>query len=198
MVMLNKYQMFIFNVYHMIKSYGLEYHWFDINENIFYNGVKGLDGSAFRLFQNDPWLFSYANNKIKLAEDILQNGTFTPIFYYEINNRKFVIGGKHRLYSLKLYSAIKKINRKFLFIKLPKNMEEIDFSVSDQKLYYYNGEIQQSLRKPRTANELLFILNDTGDSMSPWLFKNNQIPFTPFNDEELFEKWLAEEEIRYE
>lgn len=190
--------MYIYNIYHFINSYSLEYHWLNLNEHIFYNGVKNLKPSNYDTFSRDPWLKKYANKKIQLAEDIIRNGTFTPIFYYEINNNKYILGGKHRIYSLKLYSILYPINRKFLFIKLPIEHNELNPINPDQKLFYFNHDTECPIMKDvLTSANIWTIFVDTGDALSPWLHENKAKPFTPFNDEQLFEKWISEE-LKYE
>ena len=43
---------------------------------------------------------------------------------------------------------------------------------------------------PKNFKEIYFLIFDTGDALTPYLWKNNCTPFPPFNDEKLFEEWL--------
>ena len=72
-------------------------------------------GSNF-LYDDNKYLNSVNDNKIKLAADILKNGTFWPMF---MTKDDYVEEGQHRLYSLKKYNEeVSPVKRKFLFIEI--------------------------------------------------------------------------------
>ena len=63
--------------------------------------TKSTDFKNFYL--DNPYLKHYQNDKIKLAEDILKNGTYFPIFAKKEKDYVRIYQGNHRIYSLMLY-----------------------------------------------------------------------------------------------
>lgn len=43
---------------------------------------------------------------------------------------------------------------------------------------------------PKTLTEISFLLFDTGDTLTPYLWKHGIKPNPVFSDEKLFEEWL--------
>lgn len=187
----NLYLLYQYNLWHLINTYKLKYEWLDLSKEKFYNGVKGQSSSDWSPAYGNPWLNKYRPNKTGLAKEILADGMFTPIFYQRINDRKYVIIGKHRLYSLLFYNAIYPINKKFLFIELPN--EENPIELKEQELIWFNEQGKTKKIIPKTLNEISFLLFDTGDFLTSWLWKYEIKPNPVFSDEILFEEWLKED-----
>ena len=163
-------------------------------------------GSNF-LYDDNKYLNSVNDNKIKLAADILKNGTFWPMF---MTKDGYVEEGQHRLYSLKKYNEeVSPVKRKFLFIEIShyfsteKNMinylTNIDYQ-NPKNIYAldnnYNFFIRQTISPTDIENECFKISSGFLNSLifeinkkSPNYIKPNPI----FNDEKLFEKYLKDE-----
>ena len=107
------YNHYMYNIYQLINKTNYSYNFLSIDEMQLY-----YDGSDFKknnLF-NDKFLSEFSLNKMELALDILQKGTYWPFFTCENN---LIIEGSHRVYSLKLYDNFSKIHNKFLCINTP-------------------------------------------------------------------------------
>ena len=136
-----------------------------------------------------------------MAEDILDNGTFTPFFYMiDTQNNKQIYLGKHRLYSLLLYNQNKKINRKFLFIECPYTLlGQYNYQIPEKikqanVLELFGKTGKQDLKIKNFLPDTLADINDTllytGDALSLWLYDNNMTPDKIFNDESAFKEFL--------
>ena len=191
------YEMYIFNIWHLINTYKLKYYWFNIEENKWYNGLKGALPHNFNGLNQDPWLKKYSFNKFKLGQDIINNGTFTPFFFQQINNYNFVRLGRHRLYSLILNNRITPIKKNFLFIEFPlfqdiqnnETLEEI--KTWNQKLYFFDPARQKPiLKQPKNQSEFFYIMNQNGDILSHYFHRTKIKPFEGFNNEQIFNNWI--------
>lgn len=177
------YKIYQYNIWHLINSYKLKYYWINIKDYEFFNATLA---SYKQFFQTNPWLKKYNQNKIMLANDIIKNGTFTPFINLNLKNNKIqILMGKHRIYSLKLYSCFLKINKKFLCLELP----ESDITFNSKILLFDYTQIKKNILI-RNFDELISFLLNTGDALTSYLWENNCEPFPPFNDPELFEEWL--------
>lgn len=185
----NLYNLYQYNIWHLINDYNLDYYWIDIQKEDFYNGMWRASFNDFSETRNDPWLNKYSKSHNQLGENILDVGTFTPFFYQENRGKKYILLGRHRLYSLK--SLNKNLNRKFLFIRVPHtNNNEIKYK--NKKLWFFSFDNPDPyLTDQIQTNNLLFnLLINTGDFLTPYLWKNNCIPFKPFNNEQSFKEWI--------
>jgi hypothetical protein len=184
----NLYSLYQYNIWHLINNYNLKYYWLDISKEKFYNGIHNGTFNDFSEIKEDPWLQKYSSNKIELAKDILNKGTFTPFIYYIKDNKKYILLGRHRIYSLNL---LKNINKKFLFIELP-NIDKKEIYKNKKPLWFYSNCVKDPCLESKVcSNRLIFdVLLNTGDTLTPYLWENQCIPFKPFNDEKLFEEWL--------
>lgn len=183
---MNLYKYYIYNIYILLNYYNFEYYWFNINDYLFYEGVKENPSYIFSQY-NNPWLDKYIKNPKGLGEEILKNGTFTPIFFQEVNNKKYVIIGKHRLYSLLLNNQKKKINKKFLFIKLPEKNKNININ---KEFIVVDNKQQIKLIIPKTLEDIFNILIKSGDNLTNYLWENKSQPFLPFNNQTKFKQWI--------
>ena len=187
--MVNLYNYYIYNIYQLLTKYKLNYYWFDLNEQ-FYNGIINNNYSNYKFYNNNYWLNKYKDNKIGLGQDILKNGMFTPIFFQIINNKKYIILGRHRYYSLLMNHYLNPINKKFLFIEIPNNKNPIQ--LINQKLYQFTDKPKDFI--PKSYEDICNLLLQTGDNLTPYLQNNLNIqPFKIFQDEQLLENWLKEE-----
>lgn len=109
------YKLYQYNIWVLINEYNLEYHWWNIHEIKWYTDEEVYDFSISK--NNDPWVLKYKDDCKKLGYDILKNGTFTPLFYKEYNNKIYISIGRHRAYALSLIPH----DKKFLFIKINDN-----------------------------------------------------------------------------
>ena len=183
---INYYNIYIYNLFYLIKIFNLKYTWININNEQFYEGVNLSYSYDFSLLENS-W-----KNKILLAEDILKNGMYTPIFYYQFNNKKYIILGKHRIYSLILYNKIKPINKEFLFIELPHTEKKY---LSNFLFFYWDNTYPLIKTKIFSSFQLINLLIVTGDLLSKYLQLNKTIPSKIFNNKNNFEKWIQQQEF---
>ena len=182
------YKLYQDNIFNLINSYNLKYYWFDIKKEQFFNGTKDYRPYDFIKFLDDPYLKQFNKDKIQLAKDIIKRGTFTPFFFWEIDGKKYIFLGKHRLYSLKLYNQFFPIKRKFLFIEVPLIIEDCD---SRQSLYFFEkNNLIPKKYIPKNYLELYKLLCFTGDSLTYYLWENNSEPFSPFNNIDEFNNWI--------
>ena len=189
----NFYIAYIYNIYYLINYYNLKYEWLDITKNNFFDGIKNRSYSNFSGFGN-PWLDKYLSNTIELAEDIMENGIFCPFFYQKINDKKYLIMGRHKLYSLLLYSKIKPINRKFLFIEIPNSTNQLQIKDFSKKLFYFNhNNMNPIMYNLKTQKEFFKIIHDTGDALTDYLWFKKSIPYKAFNNENYFQDWINKE-----
>jgi hypothetical protein len=93
-----------------------------------------------------------------------------------------------KLYSLNL---LKNIDKKFLFIELP-NIDTKEIYQNKKPLWFYSNCVKiPCIENKICSNRLIFdVLLNTGDTLTPYLWEHQCIPFKPFNDEKLFEEWL--------
>lgn len=182
---MNLYRLYQYNIWHLINSFKCQYKWLNINQEQFYNGFKNISYKDFSLIQEDPWLQKYSNNQYKLGENILKIGTFTPFIYQEYDNKKYIMLGRHRIYSLKQNLNQ---NREFLFIKIPHLNE--NFQYNNIKLWKFSNYSPPYQIKIKNNEELLILLIQSGDALSQYVWKNKNIPFDIFNNKNKFNKWI--------
>ena len=108
----NYYKAYIYNIHTLINKYSLHYEWLDLN-NKFYLGVSNQQYYEYLNSFHNPWLNKYQKNQKNLGADILENGMFTPFFYTVREGKKYIVVGKHRLYSLYVQHLYNPINKKF-------------------------------------------------------------------------------------
>lgn len=179
------YKLYQYNIWHLINTYKLEYEWIDIKKEKLYNGMKDCEFTNFEKMIQDPWLQKYSNKQEKLGKEIIKIGTYTPFIFQFAQEKKYVILGRHRIYSLNL---LNQINRKFLFIKIEPNKT----LYNSTSLYFFSDIFPQ----PKLVNNIITsdliynLLINTGDALTSYLWKNNCIPFKPFNDEQSFKEWI--------
>lgn len=95
------------------------------------------------IIDRDPYINKYKNNKVYLALDIIESGSYWPIFVYEEKRKLFVTEGIHRVEQLKTINT----NKRFMVIKIPKDIINVD-----------NRLLDKSIRNLRTIKEVsLFI-----------------------------------------
>ncbi len=75
------YKLYQYNIWVLINEYKLEYHWWNIHDIEWYTDEEAYNFSISK--NNDPWVFKYQEDCKQLGHDILNNGTFTPLFYKE-------------------------------------------------------------------------------------------------------------------
>lgn len=192
----NYYKAYIYNIHTFITKYKLHYEWLDLN-NEFYLGVSNQQYYEFLNSFHNPWLDKYGKNQRGLGQDILKNGMFTPFFYTIRDNKKYIVVGKHRLYSLYVQNLYEPINKKFLFIELP-NEHSFFKNISDKVIYYSDKDhFNPIMYCPKNKKEIISIILETGDGLTYYNAFNKPKQFKPFNNEEKFNKWIKEE-IQYE
>lgn len=196
---INYYELYKNNLKKILTAYNFKYYWLDIASETFYNSIyRACDDFTHT---DNQYLLKYQNYKVGLAEDILKNGMFTPIFYMvDDKGRKQIYLGKHRLYSLILYSQNKRINKKLLFIECPYSiLGQYNYKIPDDvkqtnvlKLFGSTGQRDLEIKDfyPDTLADINDVLLYTGDALSPWLYDNNITPDKIFNDENAFEEFL--------
>lgn len=192
----NYYEMYKQNLKKIINIYGYKYYWLDISNEKFYNNTQNSFNDF--VFNGDKFLLQYQDEKIKLGQDILQNGTYTPMFFITEDNKKKISLGKHRLYSLLLCNKQNKIEKPFLFIEYPINPNkewecENTLLEMEDTLYFFDKDLKPYKMKPKTIADINKVLLFTGDSLSSWFFDNKIIPDKIFNDRQAFEAFLKED-----
>ena len=184
------YSAYKYNIHTLINKYNFEYNWFYIDDYEFRNGAPEVNPYDFSQL-NDPFLQEYKDNKIKLAEDILIKGTFTPFLYWEQNGIKVLLLGKHRLHYLLQANKKEKIKRKFLFIKLPYPPHVKIYKNYLFPILWFDFRSKTPERiQPYNYFQLVKLLVVSGDTLSRKLYNSNITPDKIFNNEIEFEKWL--------
>jgi len=167
----NLYFYYQANLQYLLKNKYVDYTWNKISNLEFYD-YKGLEYENFLTKNPDPWLHMYSHNKLLLATDILNNGMYTPFFYYTKNNKNYIFLGRHRFYSLKLYEFIynKKIDKNFLFIKLPTPFDNNQLSLNHN--FYMFNKLDFNIKKTKlqTYKDINKLLILTGEGLSTFLF----------------------------
>lgn len=196
--MVNYYNCYLHNLRTAINQFGFIPHWLDLNVETIYNNTGKRDDF---FDTHDKFLQKYSDSKIKLAEDIINNGTYCPFFFYtdKKTGKKLLYAGKHRLYSLMLYKQKRTIPRKFLFLEYPVDQ---DFNYYDVKnlektkamLYEFRNtkEVPNVIYYNNVYNACYIIAND-GDILSNWLFDNDIKPSEIINNENIFNKFISNE-----
>lgn len=194
----NYYHYFLFNIKSLVNNYGYIPHWIDLNTDIFINH----SGHSHTNFETaDKFLQQYSKEKMGLGKDIIQNGTFAPFFFYydKEKDKKMLYLGKHRLYSLLLCRKEQVLPRQFLFLESPVDPltyheNEIDRrKIRRGELYlWYSVENKPILKTEMSLDDVNFTMVITGDTLSNWLFKNKIIPSSIINNEQEFNKFIAE------
>lgn len=139
--------------------------------------TKSCDFNKFLL--DNPYLNQYQNDKIKLAEDILENGTYFPIFARKEQDYTRIYQGNHRLYSLMIYDKkIHKIEKQFLFIYFPApdikvNIDWYDFNLQTLEIYKQNIVTNYKSIEKR--------LDHLGGRLSKYFFESDIKPLIEFN-----------------
>lgn len=113
------------NIRNAIKSGYYEAMFFPISQ-IHVN--LGVTADSWKGFFNDPFLSTCADDKLKLANLIIRDGTYFPIIISKANpvdKNYYVVEGSHRIISLKLAEKNGLIdpNHKVLVIRMPYNRE---------------------------------------------------------------------------
>lgn len=189
------YYYYMISLYNLIHTYNCKWKFHTVNEKIFLNGTN----LKYDDFSRNPYLDEYCNNKIGLAEDILQNGMYFPYFVYGLpqeqidQNTISIALGKHRFYSKLLYQKkYGKIDKKFLFIYVPNVLPQIPYTVINNYFYIFknNQLIFSDLIFKHSRQELMKYFDLTGGHLSTFLVKE-KIPTHPIlNDEELFKQFI--------
>lgn len=195
------------NIKKIIQNEKIEYGFYNLEK---INNFFSFDPVSFHRnidYEKDLFLESFSQNKVLLAKNIIEIGTYWPFWGIKYNNKIFIVEGIHRIFSLQLLNKINKINKNFLCLILP-------ISYSDYKKH--NIKSQQKNNVPCDyfyLNNLSLIdkinLMDFyqiyenilifGMKLSNLIFKtNNKYPnfIKPnpiFNDEELFKQFLKDE-----
>lgn len=184
------YKTYINNLFILLKIYNFPVYWFKIDEKQFYDYYSSPVWD-FSYHKNNPTLQKYKNSPTKLAEEILKIGMYFPFFFFEYKGYKIMLMGKHRLYALLQYNAIKKIDKKFMFIKLPYPWD-IKFPLlkhTTAKYFSNNNLIPKDFKITNYKNITDLLLN-TGDCLGPRITSSNIKPFEAFNNEEAFKQWI--------
>lgn len=184
---MNLYNIYQYNIYILINKYKIKYSWINLQDFLNYRDGQGWSQALNFSVLNNPWLQKYRKKQKQLGQDILQQGTFTPIFTIKSNNFYYVMLGRHRVASLilnYLENPLKYQNHKILCI-------EISSFNFDVKFLKYNLLLLNNKKVSiKNIQELYSFLLRIGDGLTPYLWENKCKPFAPFNDEKLFEEWL--------
>lgn len=180
------------NLYDLIRSGIFDYSW-ECMEDIVIQGddAKSWDGTG------NPFLDNNKDNKICLAEDILNRGMYAPFISYRNGISAtgkqiyYVVSGSHRAYSLKLLSQKQSLDKKFLFVYF-KPYEEQKYE-TPLPLYTFD---EKSPRKMSITNATdIFDVKIMTDYfigfMNRCFFEQNIQPSPILNNEKLFENFIA-------
>lgn len=183
------YKIYITNIYLLLKTYNFHYNWFDIDKEKFYSYYG--NPQDFSNDRSNKTLLKYKDNKIGLAKELLKNGMYFPFFYFTYQNKKIILMGKHRLYSLIQLNKIQPIKQKFLFIELPAPWE-VNFPLTNycDCQYFSSQHLESYNLKIKNYKDITDLLLATGDALGPIIKDLNVKPFKPFNNEYLFEEWI--------
>lgn len=171
------------NVYKILTNNQFHYCWIEAEH------IKE-DANPRKWFEQDYYLNKYKSDKIKLAQDILLNGTFTPFFGIQHVDKTFEIcSGGHRIESLHLLPQ-SEIKRKFLFIYWDTSCERLCEPI---QLYTISLPFNKiALQTFYTYHEVFINMDALFGSIDD-IFPNNLAkPLEVFNDELIFEKFLQE------
>lgn len=178
------YNFYLYNIHCMINILNYKYEWAKVSSYRFSNFGE-YDVSDFSRLPN-PFLLDYQNEKIKLAEDILENGMFFPFYGGKLENPinpelYFIIQGKHRLYALKRYSeTINYLRKEFLFITYPIDVQYFRYFSENTKnnipndVYMYNFDFENKkiiLKKINSYTDSLKIMDSFGTSLGLYLYE---------------------------
>lgn len=201
------YTKYLFNIKQIIKHGLFNYSFKNIDEIIIdKNRNQNLEENFQNPLNNDLYLKSYSEDKIKLGQDILLNGTYWPLVCCE--NK--IIEGAHRVFSLQCLNKIIPFNKKFLCLDMPWKFENYIFNKADiilndnleKEMEYYKLTLNNEILKVKGKNS--YKVHENNFKLSSYLLNNaiftiNKqypnfiIPNPIFNDEKLFEQFLKDE-----
>ena len=176
-----------YNIWHLINSYGLKYKWVNIEElsQILYSKDKTWESE-------NQWIKKYQRHKIGLAKDIVQNGTFFPFFTsYNDDGDMILCGGRHRSESLTKLNHIYPIKRYFLVIYFPSKVNEIlQIKKTNQPLFFSNehNKLQKIIIKDFKTRDITNFLEILGSAYASQ-FPNVSKPLI-FNSPLRFKRWI--------
>lgn len=187
---------YMISLYNLIKFYNCKWEFLSINDKNFLNGTN----LKYDDFSVNKYLRLYQNEKIKLAEDIINNGMYFPYFVYGLpeeqidDNSVSIALGKHRYYSKLLYqNKYGKIDTKFLFIYIPSKLPRNTPTGFNNCFYNLDHKGNLTLHDTIFVNsktELIKYFDRFGGYLSV-LFSDDKIKTNPIlNDEHLFEKFI--------
>lgn len=191
------YYYYMISLHNLINTYNCAWDFHSINEKQHINGTN----LKYTDFTHNEYLKKYENEKIGLAEDILNNGMYFPYFVYGLpeeqeNNIIHLALGKHRYYSKLLYQHKnnKLIEDKFLFIYVPDILPKVTHRNLNKYYYKFNcNNFDVTISDNVFVNsrkELMIYFDIVGGKLSRDL-AINQIPTNPIlNDEELFRQFI--------
>lgn len=194
------YNQYLFNIYQLLTNTNYTFQFLSLD-----NMVLLKENVNNQLLRPDLFLEDFSKDKIRLANDILSKGTYWPFI---MTNNNEIVEGSHRLYSLKYFNEFyKKINLKFLCIKMPWDLDVYnnkDFLLSNIDLknpikYYKLNEDSLILTKAETQNSYLIhqncfkisnILLNNAIFLINKRYRNFILPNQIFNSEILFNNFL--------
>lgn len=194
------YNQYLFNIYQLLTNTNYTFQFLSLD-----NMVLLKENVNNQLLRPDLFLEDFSKDKIRLANDILSKGTYWPFI---MTNNNEIVEGSHRLYSLKYFNEFyKKINLKFLCIKMPWDLDiynNKDFLLSNIDLknpikYYKLNEDSLILTKAETQNSYLIhqncfkisnILLNNAIFLINKRYRNFILPNQIFNSEILFNNFL--------
>lgn len=182
---------YLYQIYILIHKYNCTWEFVDMSQYEFINTTK-ISHTEFNCY--NKFLQDYKDEKIKLAEDLIENGMLLPLYGTKDNNQISIYLGKHRVYSLLCYlKKYGKIDKKFLFIYFPSNFRH-SCKLEDIGYYFlmghrHNGPFMR-LVKPKLYKTILRGLDHVGAAISNIYHENKFEISTVLNDEKKFEKFI--------
>lgn len=183
---------YLYNLYYLINTLGCKWEFIPFcNKN--YNNGTNLDYRDFSI--KNKYLLMAQENKTKLAEDILKNGIIFPFFAFNLNynNKISIAQGKHRIFSLLLYSKNNNclIDKPFLWIELPQS-SKIFIPKNTLCTYGLKTDSIKKIEMDITDSQTLYQLLDfLGSSISTPFFNNSSFQPNPiFQNENLFRQFI--------
>lgn len=207
---IKKYYDFFYlkNIKKIIKNEKIKYGFYDLEKMNNYFPFNTISFHRNIEYGKDLFLEDFSQNKILLAKDIIENGTYWPFWGIEYNNKIYIVEGLHRLSALYSLNKIKKIEKNFLCCILP--ISYFDYENYNIKLqqkesndvceYFYLNDLNFidkfiPLNLSQVYNNILAF----GMKLSNLIFKANKKypnyirPNPIINDEKLFKQFLKDE-----
>lgn len=166
-----------------------------LNYNFFQYGLD-VAKADFDNFKYNPYITTNKKDHSALGKDILQNGMYFPFFCFKDKdlNKRSVLLGRHRLYSLLLNESLIK-NKEFLFLELPYysfhdvyNSE--DYIPSIKCITIENHQIVfKILNNQKDTMEAFVTLSDTLPKLI-YPYRDKIKPNSIFNNEKLFKEFI--------